>query len=29
MTADEPRSAGKEPLLKRWRVLSAMFSRRL
>jgi hypothetical protein len=28
-TADDPRTAGKAPLLKRWRVLSAMFSRRL
>lgn len=27
--ADDPRTAGKAPLLKRWRVLSAMFSRRL
>jgi phytoene synthase len=28
-TADDPRTASKAPLLKRWRVLSAMFSRRL
>jgi len=28
-TADSPRTAAKAPLLKRWRTLSAMFSRRL
>lgn len=27
--ADNPRTAGKAPLMKRWRMLSAMFSRRL
>jgi hypothetical protein len=28
-TTDNPRTAAKAPLMKRWRVLSAMFSRRL